>query len=99
MRRLQAVSGYFGMVAPIDKTVLLHPDVGRFHNGDSVRVVQPAEVIHQCPWTLEGNQSCGLKITFDLPRGNSLGTLTVRVCWCTTVFCDDRKFIAQQFRY
>ncbi len=41
MRRLQTVSGYFGMVAPIDKTVLLHPVVGRFHNGDSVRVVQP----------------------------------------------------------
>lgn len=99
MRRIQAVSGVYGLVAPYEKTCLLHPVVGRFHTGDTLRVVQPAEVVQQVPWILEGNRSCGLKIKFDLPRDKSLGTFSVRVCWCTTVFSDDRNFIANHFRY
>jgi len=99
LRRIQGVSGFFGMVAPCEKTCLLHPVVGTFHPGDIVRVVQPAEVIGQHPWSLEGNKSCGLKMTFDLPRGKSLGTLTVRVCWCTTVFSSEPNFIKAHFKY
>ncbi len=86
LRRIQAISGIYGLVAPCEKTCVLHPVVGRFHTGDTLRVVQPAEVVEQTPWILEGNKSCGLKIKFDLPRDKSLGTLTVRVCWSTTVF-------------
>jgi len=99
LRRIQGVSVFFGMVAPREKTCLLHPVVGTFHTGDTVRVVQPAEVIGQHPWILEGNKSCGLKMTFDLPRGKSLGTLTVRVCWCTTVFSSEPNFIKAHFKY
>ncbi len=99
MRRIQAVSGIYGMVAPFEKTCLLHPVVGTFQTGDTLRVVQPAEVVEYSPWILEDNKSCGLKMTFDLPRDKSLGTLTVRVCWCTTVFSDERDFIAKNFRY
>ena len=99
LRRIQGVSGLFGMVAPCEKTCLLHPVVGNFHTGDCVRVVRPAEVVGQAPWMLEGNKSCGLKMTYDLPRGKSLGTLTVRVCWCATVFSTERNFIKTHFKY
>ena len=99
MRLIQGVSGCFGMVAPCEKTGLLHPVVGTFHPGDTVRVVQPAEVIGPGPWMLEGNKSCGLKMTFDLPRGKSLGTLAVRVCWCTPVFSSEPNFIKSHFKY
>jgi hypothetical protein len=99
LRRIQGVSGVFGMVAPCDKTCLLHPVVGTFHSGDTVRIVLPAEVIGKAPWTLEDNKSCGLKMTCDLPRGKSLGTLTVRVCWCTTIFRDERAYIKTHFKY
>jgi hypothetical protein len=36
LRRIQGVSGVFGMVAPFEKTCLLHPVVGTFHTGDIV---------------------------------------------------------------
>ena len=66
-RRLQAASGLYGMVAVPDKTMLLHPVVGRFTTGAIVRVVQPAEVLRTLPWTLEDNKSCGrdLRLTFN----------------------------------
>jgi hypothetical protein len=99
LRRIQGVSGVFGMVAPCDKTCLLHPVVGTFHSGDTVRVVLPAEVIGKAPWILEDNKSCGLKMTYDLPRGKTLGTLFVRVCWCTTIFRDERDYITTHFKY
>ena len=99
LRRLQTVSGLYGMVAVPDKTSLLHPVVGRLRTGATVRVVQPAEVIHKLPWTLEDNKSCGLRMTYDLQRGKSLGTLTVRVCWCTIIFRDEIGFAAEHFVY
>jgi hypothetical protein len=99
LRRIQGVSGVFGMVAPCDKTCLLHPVVGTFHSGDTLRVVLPAEVIGKAPWTLQDNKSCGLKMTYDLPRGKSLGTLTVCVCWCTAIFRDERDNIKTHFKY
>ena len=99
LRRIQAVSGVYGMVAPCDKVCLLHPIVGSFHTGDTIRVVLPVEVIGNAPWTLENNRSCGLKLTYDLPRYRSLGTLTVRVCWCTTVFRDEENVIVSRFKY
>jgi hypothetical protein len=45
LRRIQGVSGVFGMVAPCEKVCLLHPIVGSFHTGDTIRVVLPVEVI------------------------------------------------------
>lgn len=99
LRRLQAVSGIYGMVAASDKTTLLHPVVGRFTTGATIRVVQPAEVLRTAPWVLDGNKSCGLRITFDLPRGKALGTLTVRVCWCTIVYRDELAYAQTTFTY
>ena len=99
MRRIQKASGTYGMVAVLDKTTLLHPVVGRLQTGGTVRVVQPAEVIRTLPWTLEDNKSCGLRFTFDLQRGRSLGILTVRVCWYTIIFRDEIGFTEQHFVY
>ena len=98
-RRLQAASGLYGMVAVPDKTMLLHPVVGRFTTGAIVRVVQPAEVLRPLPWTLEDNKSCGARFTFDLQRGRSLGTLTVRVCWSTVIYRDELLFAETHFLY
>jgi hypothetical protein len=50
-------------------------------------------------WMLEGNKSCGLKMTFDSPHGKSLGKLTVHVCWCTLVFSSEPNFIKSHFKY
>jgi len=87
------------MVSPREKTVLLHPVVGRFMTGDTMRVVQPAEVIGQVPWVLEGGKSCGLRVTFDVPRGKSFGTFTVRVCWRTSVYRDEVGYVEGHFMY
>ncbi len=87
------------MVSPREKTVLLHPVVGRFMTGDTIRVVQPAEVIAQDPWILEGGKSCGLRVTFDVPHGKSFGTFTVRVCWRTSVYRDEVGYVEGHFMY
>ncbi len=87
------------MVSVPDKTGLLHPVVGRLSTGGIVRVVQPAEVFRTFLWTLEGNKSCGLRFTFDLPSGQALGILSVRVCWCTIVYRDEIGFAESHFVY
>lgn len=99
LRRLQSASGIYGMVAVPDKTSLLHSVVGRFTTGATVRVVQPAEVLRTLPWLLEENKSCGLRMTYDLPRGKSLGTVMVRVCWSTIVYRDEVDFAQTHFKY
>jgi hypothetical protein len=99
LRRLQSASGIYGMVAVPDKTSLLHSVVGRFTTGAIVRVVQPAEVLRTLPWLLEDNKSCGLRMTYDLPRGKSLGTLMVRVCWSSIVYRDEVAFAQTHFKY
>ena len=99
LRRIVAVSGTFSMVTPRKKTCLLHPVVGRFHTGDTIRVVQPAEIIGQDPWRLEDNKSCGLRFTYDVQQGKSVGTLTVRVCWRSAVYRDAVGFVDRHFTY
>jgi hypothetical protein len=99
MQKLADVCGIFGMVTPREKTCLLHPVVGRFTTGDTIRVVLPAEVVRQLPWQLEGNKSCELRITFDVPEGETVVTFTVRVCWCTTVFRDEVGYVEKHFTY
>ncbi len=99
MRQIATVCGTFGMVSPREKTCLLHPVVGRFTTGDTIRVVQPAEVLGKDQWELEGNKSCGLRLTFDLPHGKTVGTLTVRVCWRTAVFRAEVGFEERHFMY
>lgn len=99
MQKLAGVCGIFGMVTPRERICLLHPVVGRFQTGDTIRVVLPAEVVRQLPWQLEDNKSCGLRVTFDLPEGQTVGTLTVRVCWCTTVFRDECGYVENHFMY
>ena len=93
------MAGTYGMVVVPDKTGLVNSVVCRFSTGATVRVVQPAEVVRSLPWTLEDNKSCGLQFTYDLPRGKSLGMLTVRVCWCTLVYRDEFRFPETHFVY
>ena len=87
------------MVTPREKICLLHPVVGHFQTGDTIRVVQPAEVIRQDPWELAENKSCGLRITYDVPEGHTVGTFAVRVCWCTAVFRDEVGYVGNHFTY
>ena len=93
------MAGTYGMVAVPDKTALVNSVVCRFSTSATVRVVQPAEVVRSLPWTLEDNKSCGLRFTYDLTRGKSLGMLTVRVCWCTLVYRDEFRFSETHFVY
>ncbi len=77
------------MVAVPDKTTLLHPVVGRLRTGATVRVVQPAEVIHKLPWTLEDNKSCGLRLTYDLDGESLLVHYYLSRCdrFCSGTLC------------
>ena len=43
-------------------------DCSTLDTGDTIRVVQPAEVIGQVPWLLHDNKSCGLRMTCDIWR-------------------------------
>jgi hypothetical protein len=99
LRQVVSASGTFGLVTPRDKTYLLHAVVGRFMTGDTIRVVQPAEVVLQVPWALEGNKSSGIRLTYDLAHGKTVGTLTVRICWRTTVYRDEDGFVVKHFLY
>ncbi len=99
LRKISGVSGIFCLVTPREKTCLLHPVVGRFQTGDTIRVVQPAEVRDNSAWKLVGNKSCGLRLTFDVHRGKSQGTLTVRLCWQTAVYRDEPDFVERHFTY
>jgi hypothetical protein len=99
LRKIAGVCGTYGLVSPREKTCLLHPVVGRFMTGDTIRVVQPAEVSTTLPWALEGNKSCGLRTTFDVPHGKSVGTFTVRVCWKTAVYRDEPNYVETHFLY
>ena len=99
LRRLQSASGVYGMVAAPVKTCLLHPVVGRFTTGQSIRVVLPADIQNVQPWILFDNKSCGLRFFYDLPRGECNGTLSVRVCWCTIIFRDEVHFAENYFVY
>ena len=99
MRRLQSASGIYGMVAVPAKTSLLHAVVGRFTTGQSIRVVQPADVQNVQQWVLVDNKSCGLRFMYDLPRGSCNGILSVRVCWCTIIFRDEVQFAENHFVY
>ncbi len=78
---VQSASGIYGMVAAPDKTSLLHPVVGRFTTGQTIRVVRPAEVLTAHPFKLSESKCCGLRLTYDVPCEKSNGNLTVRVCW------------------
>ena len=67
--------------------------------GDTIRVVQPAEVVGKVPCVLEDNNSSGLRLTYDVPYGKGMGNLTVRVCWRSAVFRDEAEFVASHFMY
>jgi hypothetical protein len=99
LRRIQGVSGVYGMVTPCDKTCLLHPVLGTFNTGDNLRAVLPAEVTSIAPWIVADGKSCGLQMMYDSPRSKPIGTLTVRVCWCNIVYRDERDFITTHFKY
>jgi hypothetical protein len=73
LRQIVAASETFGLVTPREKTCLLYPVVGRFMTGDTIRVVQPAKVLGQVPWELEGNRSSGIRLTYDVLHGKGIG--------------------------
>jgi hypothetical protein len=87
------------MVAAPAQTSLLHPVVGRFTTGQTIRVVQPVDVQYLQPLILLDNKSCGLRLIYDLPRGKCNETLSVRVCWCAIIYRDDARFAANYFVY
>ncbi len=48
---------------------------------------------------IEGNRSSGIRLTYDVLDGKGIGTFTVRVCWCTTVYRDEVGFVESHFMY
>jgi hypothetical protein len=70
---------------------LSHTSCGwAFMTGNSIRVVQPAEIVGHVPWELEGNKSSGVRFSYDVQPGKGVGTLTVR---------DEVGFVETHFLY
>jgi hypothetical protein len=57
--------------------------------------------VHETIGSLEatGSIGYGLKLTFDLPLGKSVGVLKVRACWHDIVFRNEFGFTESMFLY
>ena len=84
-----------------------------FSEGDNIRVVRPKLDVN-LPNKVESNVQCdeenvavsakramvyGVKLTFDLPAGKSVGIMTVRACWHDIVFRNSLGFTETMFLY
>jgi hypothetical protein len=85
-----------------------------FSEGDNIRVIRPKtfrqvrkrgpiQTLVQHPTVRSdkatGSVGYGLKLTFDLPLGKSVGTLKVRACWHDIVFRNELGFTETMFLY
>jgi hypothetical protein len=85
-----------------------------FSEGDNIRVIRPktfrqvrkrgpTQTLEQHPTVrsdkTHGSVGYGLKLTFDLPLGKSVGVLKVRACWHDIVFRNELGFTENMFLY
>lgn len=100
MRRLQMVSGFFGMVAVAKETEQGQQAIHRFETGTNLRVVTSDACLKEAEegmlpedyWALRRGTHGSVKLRFDREKGQPRGTLKVTVVWHEVTFNDRPGF-------
>ncbi len=111
LKSLQGAGGAYCLVT-VDQN---HDERGGtlrgFVEGDNIRVIRPKVIVkaplqsigksieEERPVNVKRAVGYGLKLTFDLPVGRSVGILTVRACWHDVVFRNELGFTETIFLY
>jgi hypothetical protein len=111
LKSLQGAGGAYCLVTVGQNHDVRGGTLRGFVEGDNIRVIRP-KVIVQAPLQSIGTTidderpvnvkravGYGLKFTFDLPVGRSVGILTVRACWHDVVFRNELGFTETMFLY
>ncbi len=114
MNSLQGAGGAYCLVTAGKDHVVLGGSLRNFSEGDNIRVIRPKNArqarqwgcaamgaLHEIAAPVEATRSVGygLKLTFDLPLGKSVGVLKVRACWHDIVFRNEFGFTESMFLY
>ena len=113
LKSLQGVGGAYCLATAGKKHEVRGGYLRGFSEGDNIRVVRPKLDVKE-PENLESNdhseganadmyvnrrKGYGVKLTFDLPVGKSVGIVTVRACWHDIVFRNSLGFTETMFLY
>ena len=86
LRSLQNVAGVYGMVVATSEVQFPGQLVGHFVGGETLRAVLPR------PEGKGALSGYGVKLTYDVPENKFNGSLEVRVCWHSIVYCAEVDF-------
>ena len=113
LKSLQGVGGAYCLATVGKKHEVRGGSLRGFSEGDNIRVVRPKLDV-KVPENLKSNDHSeganadmyvnrrmgyGVKLTFDLPVGKSVGIVTVRACWHDIVFRNSLGFTETMFLY
>ena len=113
LKSLQGVGGAYCLVTPGRDHDVRGGSLRGFSEGDNIRVIRPKLDV-KVPKNRDsggnverrngvGNDKSavgyGVKLTFDLPVGKAVGTMTVRACWHDIVFRHELGFTETMFLY
>jgi hypothetical protein len=113
LKSLQGAGGAYCLVTAGKDHAARGGSLRNFSEGDNIRVIRPKEarvhctnrrvpggdVQHQEVATKATSYGYGLKLTYDLPVGKSVGMLRVRACWHDVVFRNELCFTESMFLY
>jgi hypothetical protein len=111
LKSLQGAGGAYCLVTVGQNHGVRGGTLRGFVEGDNIRVIRPKVVVKARRQSIgqsiqeEGigivkrGVGYGLKMTFDLPVGRSVGILTVRACWHDVVFRNELGFTEKTFIY
>lgn len=113
MKSLQGVGGAYSLVTAGKDHAVRGGSLRNFSEGENIRVIRPKEAREGCTnrrvqrgdvqphevATKAKAYGYGLKLTYDLPVGKSVGMLRVRACWHDVVFRNDLCFTESMFLY
>jgi hypothetical protein len=114
LKSLQGVGGAYCLVTAGKDHAVRGGSLRNFSEGDNIRVIRPKEArdgrkkrkvtmgVVQHPEVATNatvNVGYGLKLTYDLPVGKSVGMLRVRACWHDVVFRNELGFTESMFLY
>ncbi len=114
MKSLQEAGGAYCLVTAGKDHEVRGGSLRGFSEGDNIRVIRPKENIKRQNVEKKKNANgeenvCapmsttavgyGLKFTWDVPFGKSIGILTVRACWHDIVFRNELGFTELMFLY
>ena len=103
-RRLQMVSGLFGLVGVSAQTEQGGQNISRFRTGTNLRVCTsdvsfqgapekgPGKVLAEAYWKSRGGEHGSFRMRHDKQEGKRHGTLTVRMVWHEITYRDVEGF-------